>query len=452
MPNQNTQNPNPNQPIDGLNEAPFMPQSDIPPLPPEMTNPVTPPLPSTAVRTTAPEPEPTITTTPIVPATDSGSASPPTPAFSDITTPPKKKFGGGKIIATILGILVLVGGLGAGTYLIGQKQLFQQKASTPIDCDPKACPRCSCGCTSTDDCATSNACNICPSSSPVSTQAPEPTVSPTNCGKAPDPIPSFTKPGFTIPTDSLSETAKPLIVYYYKGNGIERIIKLNLNGTNKEVVVSSKGAVDTGLTIKKGDTLIVKNIIEPTVTAACAPDKSLPHKSLGWISPNSNKTCGLTLPGPPSKYEPFVPIDISSVLSQLDATGDTILSKECWADWMEWPGDYDFEDFFLAFSVKGTSVAPYCAMVNVYDTTWASITSTSLKPGETYRFSVKGSPDGSMVKARFIFTLSSGAVETKEGITTKKPDTNEYYVEYTVPENTKTLDVKAWVNDGTTWY
>lgn len=43
-------------------------------------------------------------------------------------TSPKKKFGGGRVIATILGILLLVGGLGAGVYITQQQQLFQQKA------------------------------------------------------------------------------------------------------------------------------------------------------------------------------------------------------------------------------------------------------------------------------------------------------------------------------------
>jgi hypothetical protein len=41
---------------------------------------------------------------------------------------PKKKFGGKRIIATILGIFLLVGGVGAGIVLTQQQQLFQQKA------------------------------------------------------------------------------------------------------------------------------------------------------------------------------------------------------------------------------------------------------------------------------------------------------------------------------------
>ena len=100
MPNQDPSNQNnqANSPDPGVS---FTTQTDLPPMPADFQN----------------------------VQKDSGSASPPTPNINNIISSPKKKFGTGKIIATILGILVLVGGLGAGTYLIGQKQLFQQKAA-----------------------------------------------------------------------------------------------------------------------------------------------------------------------------------------------------------------------------------------------------------------------------------------------------------------------------------
>ena len=44
------------------------------------------------------------------------------------TTTPKKKFAGGKIIATILGLFLLVGGVGAGVYLTGQNQNVNEKS------------------------------------------------------------------------------------------------------------------------------------------------------------------------------------------------------------------------------------------------------------------------------------------------------------------------------------
>jgi hypothetical protein len=46
------------------------------------------------------------------------------------TTTQKKKFAGGKIIATILGLFLLVGGIGAGVYLVGQNQDIAEKAKS----------------------------------------------------------------------------------------------------------------------------------------------------------------------------------------------------------------------------------------------------------------------------------------------------------------------------------
>jgi hypothetical protein len=97
----------PGQPSSGA-PAPFSPQADLPPLPPEFLN--------------VKKDEPIVGST----------AAPPPPEFSNITPSSKKKFGSGKIIATILGLLLLAGGVSAGTYLVGQRQLFQQKANELI--------------------------------------------------------------------------------------------------------------------------------------------------------------------------------------------------------------------------------------------------------------------------------------------------------------------------------
>lgn len=63
---------------------------------------------------------------PLVPNPTPPVVPPPT-----ITTP-KKKFGGGRIIATILGILLLVGGVGAGVFVTQQSQDVRERASEPI--------------------------------------------------------------------------------------------------------------------------------------------------------------------------------------------------------------------------------------------------------------------------------------------------------------------------------
>lgn len=88
---------------------------------------------------------------------DSGSAAPvgdvvmPTMETTPITTlTPKKKFAGGRVIATILGLLLLVGGVGAGIALVGQNQNISEEANSCVqDCidggkGTKVC-ECQCG-------------------------------------------------------------------------------------------------------------------------------------------------------------------------------------------------------------------------------------------------------------------------------------------------------------------
>lgn len=126
MPDPNQTNQNQTNPtIPSLPTDPILPQTpnpvtsmqpDLPPLPPDFQNtPTTPP---------AITPE----TTP--PARfDVGGSAAPNPLPPPMSVTPKKKFGGGRIIATILGLFLLVGGIGAGIVLTQNQQLFQQKAA-----------------------------------------------------------------------------------------------------------------------------------------------------------------------------------------------------------------------------------------------------------------------------------------------------------------------------------
>lgn len=88
-----------------------------------------------------------------IPNTTSGSAAPTQDIVTDTVMPavvttgaPKKKFAGGKVIATILGLFVLVGGLGAGVYLTGQNQNIAEKASWEQDQRCEELRRCGQGC------------------------------------------------------------------------------------------------------------------------------------------------------------------------------------------------------------------------------------------------------------------------------------------------------------------
>jgi hypothetical protein len=133
MPNQNdpTQNPNPaNQATNPTTPPVIFPQPDLPPLLPEFQN-----LPKNDIPATSPinppddKPDGPETSQP---DNNGGSSTP--PDISSLIPKAKKKFGGGKIIATILGLIVLIGGVGAGVLLTQQKQLIQQKASGAKGC------------------------------------------------------------------------------------------------------------------------------------------------------------------------------------------------------------------------------------------------------------------------------------------------------------------------------
>lgn len=59
-----------------------------------------------------------------------GSAAP--SDFPDTTPAPKKKFGRGKVIATILGLLLLVGGVGAGVFVTQTNQDIRERAASDV--------------------------------------------------------------------------------------------------------------------------------------------------------------------------------------------------------------------------------------------------------------------------------------------------------------------------------
>ena len=161
--NQNPVNSTTDQPADRPASQPPMPaifpQSDLPPLPPEFQN-----LQDNNIVKT-PEEKP-----PEKPVADSTGSSAP-PDVHSVASKPKKKFGGGKIIATILGLILLAGGVGAGVFLTQQKQLVNQKAGS---CEANGEFTCNCKCYSTCvDGSVAGQCNaICAEKDPTCNTAP----------------------------------------------------------------------------------------------------------------------------------------------------------------------------------------------------------------------------------------------------------------------------------------
>lgn len=111
MPNQN--NPDPTKSGDA--PVSIFPQPDLPPLPDFMS--------ADSSASSVPN-HSTIQPSTNVPDSSSGSAD----NLPQMITTPKKKFGG-KIIATILGVFLLIGGVGTGVYLVRQQQNLASQAT-----------------------------------------------------------------------------------------------------------------------------------------------------------------------------------------------------------------------------------------------------------------------------------------------------------------------------------
>jgi len=86
-----------------------------------------------------------------------------------------------------------------------------------------------------------------------------------------------------------------------------------------------------------------------------------------------------------------------------------------------------------------------CLEVVVYDTNWNPLSLNdlgSLTAGTTVRFAVSGiSSSGTFDKARF--TVNENPTQE---VTDKKPGTDEFYYEYTLPENVTVFTVKGEVH------
>ena len=89
-----------------------------------------------------------------------------------------------------------------------------------------------------------------------------------------------------------------------------------------------------------------------------------------------------------------------------------------------------------------SSETAQCINILAYDEDWVKLSSTDLaklKAGSLVRFSVSGTAtSGAFDKARF--TINNG---TPEEVTAKKPGTEEFYVEYTIPANIEDFSISA---------
>jgi hypothetical protein len=104
----------------------------------------------------------------------------------------------------------------------------------------------------------------------------------------------------------------------------------------------------------------------------------------------------------------------------------------------------------------GTESTAQCVSIKTYDTDWNLLIPaqlSALSAGDVVRFAVSGSTNtGTIDKAQF--TVSEIVGEVTENnlsgeITTKRPGTNEFYYEYTIPANVYSFKVSAKIHHST---
>lgn len=414
-------------------------------------------------------------TTPTAPVnnvpSDSGQASGPTDIPPMIANAPKRK--SPKMIATILGIFILIGAVGAGVILVGQKQLFEQKASgCSWDSDNEMCggtcganTRCTqtgaavCVCLFICDSGLSctvnggvcyggaSACNslgnakcCCPSGQTWSDGAQE-------CIAA----------GVCLPGSTKSCT---------ESNGCAGTQTCDVIGTWSPCVQndSSCGAAT------------------PTPTPTSAPAgcnfnssclatrrEWMPNHPICGTCTNGTTICG-TWEGEAGVQKAACCNGVSDCNISPKCSGsypwcfngwclssNTSNREGCYPDASRCASILPCESPVPSPSgtPKPTSTptipptTPQCTSVKAYDTNWKLLTAaqlSALTAGKVVRFTISGTPASEIDKARFTI---NGSLKPDVGNDKKKPGTDEYYIEYTIPANVFSFTVTAQIHHKT---
>lgn len=149
-------------------------------------------------------------------------------------------------------------------------------------------------------------------------------------------------------------TYKPTITFKLVSTDTSR----NDNQTYSYTPKADEDRTATDFTVKKGEYVLLTKSVDNRNQGdpECAPttnnDK---YESFGWIDPSSDGKCGSGLLGPPSSgsaREAYPKYSISTFRSNAVKQGYEKVTngEQCWADWREWAGDYDFNDYFLMVS------------------------------------------------------------------------------------------------------
>jgi hypothetical protein len=352
--------------------------------------------------------EPSISTPspPLVSPTDQGQTAdtPPPAANSTVPPPPpiieEQKEGetnippvvttggkpkgkvGKKVIATILGILFLVGGVSAGVILVQRQQDIREKAAVINGngggggVTPTPTP------------------TLIPTRAPTAT--PTPTVTDCSFDKS--------KAWSTCPAEC-KDTVKSL----------------------SECYLAAKNWICTGKQWQP-------NYADPGNCAGSCP----------W--PLTNGQCCPTSPDNCSNLGSKICIE-DPFVSECTLWDNSCPSgqKYYWKA-IAWSENYDelVEQYCRAkpTPTPGVGLRASCLLIRIFDADWNDITSqlSSLKAGDTIRFTVSGTTSsGNIDKARF--RINSPTWRTD--VVAKRPGTNDFYDEYTIPEGVTSFTINA---------
>lgn len=476
MPDQNnsTQNPNPTTPPADAPVAPSVPpmispQTDIPPLPPAFQN-----LPEEGTPTTD---------------KDNGSAAP--PDISSVLPKAKKKFGGGRIIATILGLIVLVGGVGAGILLTQQQQLINQKAAgacgtTNTGCIYYDCSQhidCSNGALAPGFCSTNYACpGPCPASTtscvPECTAGQQDSTSCTTgescpgvkyktcnsngywgsygtCQDIADNCPARTFPPAGSPTAAPGPgCGSPGDQCSTQGCCSAYTCDTS---THKCVAPATGGGQCTRIpgsyvSANGGDITITQKMVTDCTNACPAGTPDAPHLYASKFHCDGiNLAAGCQDNGTIIS----VPAVGQTIPVPAPSCGTVQVDVGCKNNANTW-GNFIFSTRIAATACNAATTppgsptapptAPSCIAVNAYDASWAPIPKTqlpSLTVGDVVNFCVNGL-NGTFDKAQFMINAA-----LKPETTTKRPSSTDFCQSYTILSTDTTISVKAKIHSST---
>jgi len=398
-------------------EAPTFPSSsdDIPPPPMAPTTNLPPNPPGE-------EPEESTNTDT---ATDMGL-----PPVISTSGKPKKK-GGRRVIATILGLFLLVGAVGAGVVLVQRNQDVREKAEIKL-CSGTSDSVCkfknqgtSCGasggtCQPNGKKDSVNA-DICTCKVPTTTTSGGSNTGPVTCQKS----------GSCGGAGGATECSKDEKCAYDSSVGRPICKK------------------DASCPADEGGTSCILNggCLEGVKDVCC----NLKSYSDTTCKTPINKRCGTapTTPPPPDdgKNKSCVRACNGTDCNKTPAGCSPITSSSCTTD-----ADCGASKPPPPTTPPSKDVTAQCMNIRAFDTDWNELSTTELgelRVGDSVRFTVAGTTNsGTIGKARFII---NGV--TRAAVTQKRPGSNEFYDEYIIPEGTTSFSIRAQLNHSTAgWF